>query len=1156
MAKHSIKKISLTNFTENGEEEIDNYSDTMRRRFISLGEGEVHRRDQFPRNRVRTAPYRSAADLLLRGVYDLVADSVSSLYFLMVSLFQMLTPWGPTGRWSTAVPFALNKLLQFVVVWNVTRSLWAHDRAINQRVTPICSLSERGMTYRRREDLRVGDFVALEVDPSQQAATAAAVAAAAAADSSLSSTAPDADSAAASAILVVRDRVDVPVDLLLIQCEGGELFVDMSSLTGEKDLVSRRPPLGLSLSPAEIASFHSHPYCGVLESVASRADNAWSGTLHVGAHAYPCASENLLVAGSYLTRGKRVYGIVVHTGSDTLSYRSRNALDRKRWPMVRALDVVESVMLVILALLIALGALGHFQNLPYRSISDLTVLFSYWLLFNGLIAQSLHFTLTFVRSLQRAASRHEPVLETLGVSSALRRLGLYGLASALGLDRYLRCEVAEDQKPDIRDECALESIGLAEVIIFDKTGTLTTNQLQPVEFALHSAAARTADVGAAVGGSRPPGAVREVRLHDLEAGADVTYLRDEISDDMHAAFTAALLCNSVNRENPEEAGAIAYPGYFGSSGDELALLNGIFRSARYVMESKVAVLDGLQVRFSTPLHRDGDWCVLHEYKYSSARALMAVIARNRATGNVHLFAKGSPTRVAPMLIQSQQEEALELVHELASRGRRVLLFAARELPWCDLEPELRAIDAVAEGRAEARDRLIERELSGLNCVGVSGIHDVLQPDLKHHIRSLKRAGIKTVVCTGDIMQTALIVATNCGILPEAVYLGGPTYSSPAPSLPSSLRSSDETPEARRNVFHIHENGDHSLMEMLSAAMGERELDFGLLLDNHAVSEIALGGEDALRDVFQQVVAMPNFVGAVAYRALPQTKKALTLLMKGMGMLTVCVGDGANDIDMILEADVGVGIRGESQMASAVSDIALSSVRFLPALILHDGKQAWERNTLIALLITSMKLSVVLSLFLYDAWELDYATTPPLFAGGMLLAFNLFYGWGAIAVGISLVVHSRFQAWQNPEIFRSRAGRDAVALRRFLLWWLGSVLEALFVVAASLVLFGVHLHPSLQEQTIPLVLGGPVSTVRFFAFVALMTVVNLRTLYECPNASVTLAILCTLVPFYVTVFLPAFSYLPAMFMPALAAVLFGHMVLTFASRAIAALIFKQ
>ena len=61
------------------------------------------------------------------------------------------------------------------------------------------------------------------------------------------------------------------------------------------------------------------------------------------------------------------------------------------------------------------------------------------------------------------------------------------------------------------------------------------------------------------------------------------------------------------------------------------------------------------------------------------------------------------------------------------------------------------------------------------------------------------------------------------------------------------------------------------------------------------------------------------------------------------MRTLSIGDGANDVAMIQEAHVGVGIRGEEGLQAVnASDFAIAQFRFLKVLLLKHGRYNYIR----------------------------------------------------------------------------------------------------------------------------------------------------------------------------------------------------------------------
>ena len=61
------------------------------------------------------------------------------------------------------------------------------------------------------------------------------------------------------------------------------------------------------------------------------------------------------------------------------------------------------------------------------------------------------------------------------------------------------------------------------------------------------------------------------------------------------------------------------------------------------------------------------------------------------------------------------------------------------------------------------------------------------------------------------------------------------------------------------------------------------------------------------------------------------------------MVTLAIGDGSNDVSMILEADIGVGIFGnEGMRAVDTSDFAIAQFKFLWDLLFNHGRWNYQR----------------------------------------------------------------------------------------------------------------------------------------------------------------------------------------------------------------------
>ena len=106
---------------------------------------------------------------------------------------------------------------------------------------------------------------------------------------------------------------------------------------------------------------------------------------------------------------------------------------------------------------------------------------------------------------------------------------------------------------------------------------------------------------------------------------------------------------------------------------------------------------------------------------------------------------------------------------------------------------------------------------------------------------------------------------------------------------------------------------------------------------------------------------------IACRARKDQKAKLTRLVRrgNTEVVTLAIGDGANDVEMIRAAHIGVGIIGkEGTQAVNNADYALGEFRFLSRLILVYGHRNYRGITLTSLLIFYKNILFTLIQFFY------------------------------------------------------------------------------------------------------------------------------------------------------------------------------------------------
>ncbi|MDO8793066.1 MAG: HAD-IC family P-type ATPase [Vicinamibacterales bacterium] len=140
--------------------------------------------------------------------------------------------------------------------------------------------------------------------------------------------------------------------------------------------------------------------------------------------------------------------------------------------------------------------------------------------------------------------------------------------------------------------------------------------------------------------------------------------------------------------------------------------------------------------------------------FSSERKLMA--AFHEVDGVLVAYAKGAPGHILGLCTHVMTAAGKQ---QLDDRARNALLDANDELARTGLR-----VLAVASGQVSGPS---ESELSGLAFAGFIGLADPPAPGVKETIARLRRAGLRTVMLTGDQRLTAEAIGREIGVLGAA-----------------------------------------------------------------------------------------------------------------------------------------------------------------------------------------------------------------------------------------------------------------------------------------------------------------------------------------------------------------------------------------------------
>ncbi|KAJ8253162.1 hypothetical protein GJAV_G00209800 [Gymnothorax javanicus] len=347
--------------------------------------------------------------------------------------------------------------------------------------------------------------------------------------------------------------------------------------------------------------------------------------------------------------------------------------------------------------------------------------------------------------------------------------------------------------------------------------------------------------------------------------------------------------------------------------------------------------------------------LLHTLSFDSTRKRMSVVVRHPLTNQITVYTKGADSSVMDLIgtpaagdTKSKRQRKIifktqNFLNLYAASGLRTLCIAKKTLTEAEyrdwLECRLQAETAI-QGREELLFQSALKLETNLHLLGATGIEDRLQDGVPETIASLRKAGLQIWVLTGDKQETAVNIAYACRLLDpeeELIVLNADTQESCAVLLEESLHYIQSkylcefpTPGGRAPRDEL------GSLEPPPAALVHR---LGLVIDGRT---LAYALEASLEERFLAVARSCRSV--LCCRSTPLQKSMVVKLVRSkLKVMTLAIGDGANDVSMIQVADVGIGISGQEGMQAVMaSDFAVPRFQYLQKLLLVHGHWCYSR----------------------------------------------------------------------------------------------------------------------------------------------------------------------------------------------------------------------
>nr|BAJ86425.1 predicted protein [Hordeum vulgare subsp. vulgare] len=777
---------------------------------------------------------------------------------------------------------------------------------------------------------------------------------------------------------------------------------------------------------------------------------------------YPLSPQQLLLRDSKLRNTEYVYGVVVFTGHDTKVMQNATSAPSKRSKIEKKMDEAIYVLMSMLVLISVIGSVV-FGLATKHDLVDGRM--KRWYLRpdepdklydpnNPAVSAALHFFTAMI-----LYGYFIPI--SLYVS-----IELVKLLQALFINSDIHMYHEESDTPaHARTSNLNEELGQVYTILTDKTGTLTCNSMEFIKcsiagtaygrgiteveraMAKRNGSPMIADIEDGVEAfhqSEGRAAVKGFNFRD-ERVMDGNWVHQEHSGAIEMFFRLLAICHTCIPEVDEVTGKISYEA---ESPDEAAFVVAAHELGFTFYQRTQAGVYLHELDSSSGEQVDRFYKVLHVLEFSSARKRMSVIVQDEE-GKTFIFSKGADSIMYERLSNSESaygEATQKHINDYADAGLRTLVLAYRPLEEVEYAKFERKFTAAKNSVSADRDELIDEAADlverDLILLGATAVEDKLQKGVPDCIDKLAKAGIKIWVLTGDKMETAINIGYACSLLRQGM---------------KQITITLDTPD----IIALEKGGDKGAINKASKVSVVQQINEGKKLINASGNEsfaLIIDGKSltyALKDdtkaTFLDLAIACGSV--ICCRSSPKQKALVTRLVKtGTGKVTLAIGDGANDVGMIQEADIGVGISGaEGMQAVMASDVSIAQFRFLERLLLVHGHWCYSRISSMVCYFLYKNITFGVTLFLYESLTTFSGQT--LYNDWSMSLYNvLFTSLPVIAMGVfDQDVSARF-CLKYPMLYQEGPQNLLFRWSRLLGWMLhgvGSAVIIFFLTIASL-----------------------------------------------------------------------------------------------------------
>ncbi|CAG9321794.1 unnamed protein product [Blepharisma stoltei] len=895
------------------------------KRTIFINGFESNKQFKYPSNYISTTKY-NIVTFFPRCLFEQF-KKLANIYFLAIAVLQSIPQISPLTPFTAIFPLVFVLAVAMIREGVEDYFRYKSDKEVNS--VPVNVYRNGSFSFKRCDEIHVGEIALLRKDDA------------------------------------------IPCDMVMLSNsnENGVAYIETSTIDGEKTLKPRQA------FPETLKFFRENDFIRIFSMVQCDLPNPriyqFNGAIDYKNKKYPLDKNNLLLGGAFIRNTAWVIGVVVYTGKETKLRQNLMARTYKQSSIEKNVNkyifyilIMQFVLCTFCAILSGIWSYKYLGEHYYIDQHDFQ---------SGLVGFLSYFTYLLL-------------LNTMLPISLIISLELIKVAQGFFMERDIEMySKIRNRTCKVSSYSLNEELGMVQHIFSDKTGTLTQNKM---EFKFCS-------VGNKMYGDKKALSDKEFQSTATYSTKETifTFNSKEITNDLFSEKGNEKLIYSINYSFDEKMQSFSKQSepldhffrcmslcheclvesnnngdvdYIGQSPDEIALVDAARHLGYRYWKIKNNEIELHVIPFRNEDKKIREFyekiCVL---EFDSDRKRNSVVVREKSTNKIFLYIKGADNIIKQRLDPRNSSDYLEKIsHDLdtySKRGYRTLLFGFKiieEEEFLSWMVKFAKASTAIEDRYTQLSQCAEEIEKGIFLLGCTAVEDSLQDEVPNTINSLLNAGIKVWMLTGDKLETAENIGKTCSLLSDEMIIEKCSET----TISGCLITLSQIDRVISSSHHID-----------SALIIEGQSLEIVLFDIKNTEKVQkypefAKNEKKIKEITEHFLNIASRCKTViCCRVTPGQKREVVKLMKDRKKLvTLSIGDGANDVSMILEAQVGVGIYGEEGMqAVQASDYAIGEFKYLWELLLVHGRFNYIRQSEMILYFFYKNLVFTIPQFLFS-----------------------------------------------------------------------------------------------------------------------------------------------------------------------------------------------